>query len=190
MSVLFYDTETTGLPLWGEPSDHPDQPHLVELAAVLTDDDLNIVSQMSVLVEPNGWDIPPEVTALHGIDAALAGRYGVTERTAIDTFTALWSMSTLRVGHNENFDARIMRIAFKRHGLDHVAEDFRAGAKFCTFNKARSLLAGDQPKPDSFALTECVKFFCGKDFIDAHRALPDAMACRLVYEAIKERGGA
>lgn len=38
MSLLcFWDTETQFLPLWKEPSEHPDQPHIVELAAVLVD---------------------------------------------------------------------------------------------------------------------------------------------------------
>ena len=34
MRLLMFDTETTGLPLWKDPSDHPDQPHLVQLALV------------------------------------------------------------------------------------------------------------------------------------------------------------
>lgn len=34
--VLFYDTETNGLPLWSEPSEHPDQPHITQLAAEIT----------------------------------------------------------------------------------------------------------------------------------------------------------
>nr|WP_299241463.1 hypothetical protein [uncultured Halomonas sp.] len=37
--ILFFDTETTGLPDWKVPSDSEHQPHLVQLAAVLADDD-------------------------------------------------------------------------------------------------------------------------------------------------------
>jgi hypothetical protein len=32
--LMPYDTETTGLPLFEQPSDHPDQPHIVQLAAL------------------------------------------------------------------------------------------------------------------------------------------------------------
>ena len=35
--AIFYDTETTGIPLFSEPSEHPGQPHIVQLAACLVD---------------------------------------------------------------------------------------------------------------------------------------------------------
>lgn len=35
--ALFFDTETTGLPLFEQPSEDPRQPHIVQLAACLVD---------------------------------------------------------------------------------------------------------------------------------------------------------
>mgnify|MGYP000116575521 FL=1 len=37
--VVFFDTETSGLPLFKLPSEHPDQPHIVQLGACLVDID-------------------------------------------------------------------------------------------------------------------------------------------------------
>ena len=37
MITLLFDTETTGLPIWKEPSDSPDQPHIVDIACDLWD---------------------------------------------------------------------------------------------------------------------------------------------------------
>ena len=36
-TAIFFDTETTGLPLFKEHSEHPSQPHIVQLAACLVD---------------------------------------------------------------------------------------------------------------------------------------------------------
>lgn len=49
--VVFFDTETTGLPVWDKPSDSEEQPHLAQLAAIAATD----------------WDISAEVSAIHGI---------------------------------------------------------------------------------------------------------------------------
>lgn len=37
--VVFFDTETSSLPLFKLPSEHPDQPHIVQLGACLVDID-------------------------------------------------------------------------------------------------------------------------------------------------------
>ena len=66
--ALVYDTETTGLPLFREPSESPAQPHLVQLGASLVDlDTRSVLSSIDVIVKPDGWTIPDEVAAIHGI---------------------------------------------------------------------------------------------------------------------------
>jgi DNA polymerase-3 subunit epsilon len=112
--ALFYDTETTGLPLFKEPSEHPDQPHIVQLAACLVDlDTSNTIASMDVIIKPDGWVIPDEVSAIHGITTAHALDVGIPEELAVDMLMALWNERT-RIGHNESFDARIVRIAQSR----------------------------------------------------------------------------
>lgn len=37
MKAIVYDTETTGLPLFSQPSEDPRQPHIVQLAAIVVD---------------------------------------------------------------------------------------------------------------------------------------------------------
>jgi len=55
--ALAFDTETTGLPLFKEPSEHPDQPHIVQLAAVLVDlDTRRELASMDVIVKPERLD--------------------------------------------------------------------------------------------------------------------------------------
>ncbi|HEY8351659.1 MAG TPA: hypothetical protein VIK87_03855, partial [Sphingomonadales bacterium] len=62
MRILFYDTETTGLPLFSEPSSDPRQPHIVQAAAVLVDAGTRkAISSINLISRPDGWEIPEEV---------------------------------------------------------------------------------------------------------------------------------
>ena len=70
MKPFIYDTETTGLPDWNQPSEAPQQPHLVEIAALLFDGTTEIEA-FHTLVRPDGWnwDADNEAFKTHGITA-------------------------------------------------------------------------------------------------------------------------
>lgn len=128
MIGLFYDTETTGLPLFNEPSEDPRQPHIVQLAASLIDlESRATLASMDVIVRPADWEIPEEVAAIHGITTEHARALGVREAIALELFLELWSRSSLRVAHNEQFDARIIRIALLRYGPCPVPDTWQGG---------------------------------------------------------------
>ena len=65
MTALFYDTETTGMPLWDQPSEDPQQPHIVQLCAWLVDPDTRkTVAGIDLIVKPDGWEVPPAATSM------------------------------------------------------------------------------------------------------------------------------
>lgn len=98
--ALFFDCETTGLPLFNEPSEHPDQPHMVQLAAVLADlETEKAIASMDVIIRPDGWTIPDDVAAIHGITTEHAMAVGVPEELALYLFMELW-MGRNRIAHN------------------------------------------------------------------------------------------
>jgi len=185
--ILFYDTETTGLPLFKDPSDHPDQPHIVQLAAALVDTDTRkTVSSIDVIIKPYGWTIPSEMTAIHGISNELANEVGVDMKKILPVFLNMAS-GRLRVAHNESFDARMIRIA--QHKLIHLfSEDdleiWKSGLGFCTMWKSKpyTLL----PKNKHPKLQEAYLHFFNKEFDGAHSAMADVNACIAVYFAIKD----
>uniref|UniRef100_UPI0035C670C3 exonuclease domain-containing protein n=1 Tax=Serratia quinivorans TaxID=137545 RepID=UPI0035C670C3 len=77
-TIFTYDTETTGLPNWKVPSDSPEQPHLVQLAGVLSNAETGEeIQSMNVIIKPDGWEIPEEVTAVHGITTEYALEHGI-----------------------------------------------------------------------------------------------------------------
>jgi len=193
-TVVFFDTETTGLPLFNDPSEDPRQPHMVQLAAVMVDLDTKQDLQcIDLIIKPNGWVITPEMTAIHGITQEMAMDLGVSEKIATEALLDLVG-TRLRVGHNESFDARILRIAAKRYLTDEIADTWKAGeaectarltTKICNLPPTEKMLAAKRNTPKTPNLQEAYTHFFGKPFENAHSALADVMACRDVYFAVK-----
>lgn len=189
MKAIF-DTETTGVPLWKEPSDHPDQPHLVQFAAILLDDDGIERMAVNALIKPDGWTIPAEVVALHGITTEMAARFGIAEATAVRLFLDLAQMADITVAaHNDGFDWRIMRIAMLRAGKSKDEADAIEAKcqRVCTMKLAYASTKHRPDKPLKWppSLTECIAHFFGETFDTAHDAMADARACARVWRVIQ-----
>lgn len=195
--MLVYDTETTGLPQWGLPSEDPSQPHITQLAAELCDEhNGNVLTSMDVLIKPDGWIIPPDIAELTGITTERALDEGIPLAEALNKFTEMWRQVSLRVGHNESFDARMLRIEYFRE-LDHddaFHNEWKMAPAFCTQGKstkiinlpptAKMIKAGRR-HAKSPNLAEAYEFFTGKKLDGAHNAAVDLMACKEVYYGIK-----
>lgn len=195
--ILAFDTETTGLPDWNQPSDSEHQPHLVQFAAVLLDDELVERASVNLIVKPEGWVISEEMTAIHGISHEQALRFGVSEKLVARIYADLQygtGAEVLAVGHNVTFDLRIMRIAMLRAGFTKEGLDARKPPIFCTMRKSSPLVnmpptakmvkAGfTKPKPPK--LGECYQHFFGEELIGAHDALIDVRGCVRVFRHLK-----
>lgn len=196
--ALFYDFETSGLPLFSEPSEDPRQPHAVQIGAQLVNLDTRIVVQsLDVIVRPVGWIIPDEVAQVHGITTEMAMDLGVPEELAIEMLLEMWNPNAprLRIGHNEPFDARIMRIGLMRHIGEAMADDWKAGAAQCTQKLATPILklpptdkmkAVGRSHHKSANLREAYEFFTGRPLSGAHNAMVDVDGCKTVFFAIQD----
>lgn len=189
--ILAFDTETTGLPVWNAPSDSPEQPHLVQLAMILLDDDLTERASVSLIVRPDGWTIPDDVAKIHGITTEMATALGVPEKVATTLYMSLlYGTGAQVVAHNSDFDLRIMRIAMLRAGRDKGWQDERTPQAYCTMKAATpivnlpptpKMVAAGFNKPKAPRLSECVEFFFSEQLVGAHDALVDVRACVRVY---------
>ncbi|HCU64580.1 MAG TPA: 3'-5' exonuclease [Rheinheimera sp.] len=192
--ALFFDTETTGLPVWNEPSENPNQPHIVELAAKLVNlDTREVVYTIDTLVKPDGWVIPQEVIDLHGITNEMALEQGRPESEVLTEFMGIWATANRRVAHNQSFDERIMRIAIKRYLDEDTAESWKAGEKQCTGLITKPLLQLLPKNKFGFKmpkLSEAYEHFMGKPLENAHRAMADVDACIAVYFAVIDQQAA
>jgi DNA polymerase-3 subunit epsilon len=199
-TALFYDSETTGLPLFSKPSEDPGQPHIVQLAAALVDlDTRQTIASFDVIARPDGWTIPDEVSAIHGITTEHAQRVGIPEALAVDMLLELWQRAYVRIGHNESFDARIVRIAHMRlrgQIRSAVIPDAWKGAQaqctalqstpICKLPPTDKMRAAGINRWKTANLGEAYLHFTGKPLDGAHSAMNDVQGCMAVYFGIKD----
>lgn len=182
--AAIYDTETTGLPLYKEPSEDPSQPHIVQVGVRLVClETRKLVASINLIVQPDGWLIPQDTIEIHGITQDHALRVGVPEDLAVDAVYAMAAKADVRIGFNESYDARIMRIGLKRQGDEAAAEAFKAQPTFCVMRACQKVLGGRQPN-----LAEAHRQLCGHPVEDAHTAMGDAISTENIYWALVERG--
>lgn len=197
--ALYYDTETTGLPLWSEPSEDPRQPHIVQLGACLVDlDTRDVIDRLDAIVRPDGWVIPDEVAAVHGITTERALAEGFDEADVLNTFLCMWDQAQVRIGHNESFDARIIRIATLRYSDEEIQARWKNGKAECTARLSTKICALP-PTPKMRAakrfhfktpnLTEAYAHFTGAELEGAHSAMVDVQACMAVHRGILDHVG-
>ena len=188
MNILFFDTETTGKADFKAPPG-PNQPELVQFAAMLVDDEAGrVLRATSVIVLPAG-DIPEETVAIHGITPEMTRKYGVEPHAAL-----LWLWRTLKVTdlvvcHNVDFDMKIMRSEAIRNGHIALDRDLTKIDTFCTMHESAPLvrLPGKYNEFKWPKLSELHKFLFGEDFEGAHDALTDVRATMRCYFGMKER---
>jgi DNA polymerase-3 subunit epsilon len=185
--ILFFDTETTGLPDFRAPSSDPRQPHLVQLAAILATGPDEEVETLDVIIRPDDWTIPDAAAAIHSITTERALAEGIPLASAVELFNAMLGRAELLVAHNIGFDEKMMRIAYHRAGLMPSRENM---AKVCTMKESTlvvnlpptdRMLAAGFNKPKSPNLGECIRHFFSEDLDGAHNALIDVRACARVF---------
>lgn len=192
--ILFFDTETTGLPNFNERARHPSQPHIVQLAAILTDDDGKEMESHYAIVKPDHWTIPKEASDIHGITDEIAKEYGISEHRVAALLLAMMWKASPTVAHNHQFDKFIARIAMRRYDLMTDADDerWKAMPRVCTMLEMTDICAipGKFGKSKWPNLREAYKHATGKQLVDAHDALADVRACKEIYFWLKSQAPA
>ena len=103
--VLFFDTETTGIPerSWNWDTDFEKYPHVVQLAW------LHGCKVETHIIRPDGWEIPQETVDVHGITTEYALEHGEPFASVVDMFIQDCHDAGLICGHNIHFDTSIIK---------------------------------------------------------------------------------
>lgn len=184
---LFFDTETTGVPRnYNAPSsDIQNWPRLVQLAWILTDEKSNIVNTNNLIIRPNGYTIPTDAAKVHGITTEVAMREGIPLGEAIDLFMEDLNTARYIVGHNVDFDKKIVGAEMIRLGMKDIMDSKKS---YCTmlssidFCKIPGKYGYKYPK-----LQELYKKLFGSEFDNAHDTLSDIEATEKCFWELKKR---
>jgi len=120
MKLLFFDTETNGLPKnYNAPlKDVDNYPRMVQLAYVITNEYGEKIAERMQVVKPDGWDIPEKLQELHRVTMRRASE-GMREAYVLKQFQIVGSMCDKLIAHNYDFDISIVGSNSIRAGIKH-----------------------------------------------------------------------
>ena len=186
--ILFFDTETTGLPKnWKAPvTDLDNWPRLVQLAYLVYDFDGNLIHSCNEIIKPDGFTIPTEASNVHGITTEMASQRGSDINDVFELFLIHLKRSKMIVAHNMAFDEKIIGSELIRLGYENVIV---AKEKICTMLKTVDLCKIEGPYGYKWPkLDELYRFLFNSDFEGAHDALADIQATAKCFWELKNRG--
>ena len=173
-NIVVFKAETTGLPIWSIPSDSKDQPHIVQVAASVFSPCGGVVDDFLYTVRPNGWDIPSDSVACHGVSDEDAKISQFSEAEVVEKLFSFIDEhggdELVMVAPNWGFFSRIMRIALKRYDPENA--EFFKGAGCCVTAMAKQALGVKKLKFD-----EAFKLLVSNAKKDA--AIPDAVGAKV-----------
>jgi DNA polymerase III subunit epsilon len=178
LTKLFFDTETSA----------DKEQRLVQLAAILTDDDGKEIQSINFIVKPEEFVISQEATAIHGISQEQAEKYGVAREVALSAFIELACVSKKIIAHNITFDKKVICDELSRNfnKASILTEVFKD--TFCTMNASTNICAIPHKSRRGYKwprLQEAHYYAFGEEFDGAHNALNDVRACMRLYFWLK-----
>ena len=192
MLVLFFDTETTGLPQSRRAS--PQQSHLwprvVQLSFIIYDvaNQVSVDSQDLIIKLPRDAALPKESISIHGITRARMNTKGIPISVALDTFEAAAGRADQVVAHNLEFDLSVLKAELwrTRRTVEFQPPLGRA-RQFCTMLATKKLcnLKAESKDGRQFVkypkLEELHRHMFGAEHGHMHDAMGDVLACLRCY---------
>jgi DNA polymerase III subunit alpha len=117
---LIFDTETTGrIENWKAPVTEVDAfPRVVQLAWQLHDYKGELIEVRNYIIRPDGYTIPYNAEKIHGISTERAEKTGVPIAFVMDEFKKALAETDFAVGHNVEFDMKVMGAEYARADRD------------------------------------------------------------------------
>ena len=121
MILLALDVESTGLiqDRKVSTSEFEKYPRLVEVAFFLIDTDTReILEKECYVIEPNGWEIPDEAIAIHGISTEDALTRGIDLKVVLEKMKVMHDKAAALLAWNGTYDAKLIRAGCCSVGME------------------------------------------------------------------------
>lgn len=199
MIVTVFDTETTGLPAsyMLEEANVNNWPHILQLAYIVYDTDAHkFLEFMEIIVKlPSSVSISEESIRIHGISREIITRSGVDLPQHLTNFLSWCEKSELIIGHNVEFDYKMICAELMRLGWTEQLQTFKYYKKFfCTMKSTVNLcniqsISKTGKQFTKFpSLTELHYYLFKTGLKNMHNALNDVLVCfRCFYKLKFER---
>lgn len=189
MNILFFDTETTGLPknYKAPATDVENWPRIVELSwTVCTDNGIPVNGkQRTFIIRPEGFEIPEAAAAIHGISQERAMAEGVELSAALQAFMDDVADCERLVAHNLNYDLNVISCELFRV----FGETLLGKEAVCTMKAATEFCAIPSKWGFKFpSLQELHNKLFGMNFDNEHSASADTEAAQRCYFALVQNG--
>lgn len=191
MLILSCDVETTGKFKFKKPAADPCQPRIVSMGVCLFDSDTaEEVGTFYTLIKPEGFEIPEEAVAVHGITTEKAMRYGVYFNNAYELLRDLIFAVDRILIFNEQFDRNVLNSELLRRAgtvsaLEHRKADIRC---------MMLAMAGVMKQPGQYGdykwpkLAAAYEWLYQQPMVGAHGALADSRATGWIALTLVEQG--
>ena len=187
MKILFFDTETTGLPKdWNAPlSDLKNWPRLVQLAWQVYDQHQNLIEENDFIIKPNGFTIPLEASNVHKITTQKANKTGEDLDKVLRLFCNSVIESNLLVAHNYNYDYSIMGSELLRNGKENCLKEKE---NICTMKASTAFCKIPGPYGNKWPKLEELYDKLFNETFNTHNALDDIKATsKCFWELISKK---
>ena len=188
MFRIIVDTETAGLPAsWSAQEDATSiWPRIVEIAWLVLDENDIKISSKEFIIKPEGFLIPKESTAIHGITNEKALTQGTSIKLVMEVLEEDLRKSSLIIAHNIDFDYPVINCEFKRLNIGTKLNHLE---RFCTMKSSTSFCNIEGPYGQKWpSLQELYFKLFGRIFKEAHRASSDLNACYECFLELKKIG--
>ncbi|WGH26360.1 MAG: DNA polymerase III subunit alpha [Candidatus Bostrichicola ureolyticus] len=181
---IIFDTETTGINL---NTNIKNFPRIVQIAWQCYDHFGKLINNKNFIIRPEGFDIPIKSTKIHGITTERAYNEGHPIKIVLQNFKNDLKNSSIIIGHNLEFDIKIVYGEFIRNGLNvnhlkkQIIDTQKVSATYCA-------IPGPGGKYKWPTLRELYYKLFNKYFDLVHNANADVIATTQCFSELIRRG--